>query len=121
MTTTTGTIIKRVVGETGRPITGTLASEDGALPTSLPTGSTITLYGTHQYTGVVVISGRAVTITDWATLAFAVTLLAADVATACTLRLRFKAIPAGGTDPDDVVDIPDDDAKYPLYLTITPF
>jgi len=42
-------------------------------------------------------------------------------AIACTMRLRFKAIPLGGTDPTDVVDIPDDDPKYSLYLTITPF
>lgn len=114
-----GTIIERLVGETGRPLQLILGSEDGTLPASLPEGSTITLTATRVDTGQAVFTGHTVTVVDWATLTVSVPLAPSDVAIACTMRLVFQAIPLGGAVPDDVVEIPDA-KRYALYLQINP-
>ncbi|MFI5228401.1 MAG: hypothetical protein ACHQWU_04985 [Gemmatimonadales bacterium] len=110
-------IIRRIVGETGRPLIGMLSSLDGTLPASLPQGSTVTLTGVRNDNGSPVFSGRAVTITDWPTLSFTCSLQDSDVAAPLTMRLRFVGLPAGGGGP---IDIPDDDHRYGLYLVVTP-
>ena len=121
MTTQASQIITRIVGFPERPIVGTLASEDGNLAASIPTGSTVTLFGTRIDDGTVAFSGRDVTITDWATLVFSCQLVTADVARTGDIRLRFEALPVGGTAPDDVIPIPDNDKKYLLVLRVTAF